>query len=160
LFDHTDHAGREDRIRVLIVEDDAILRFSLEALAEVWGFEALAAADGEDALEQAARADMRFDAILTDYRMGRGINGVELVREIERRAGRRFPALILTGEMTKASLTDIAESGIELARKPISEEELREKVSMMLADTLAHCRPQKVQDVVTLSADGRPRAVV
>jgi DNA-binding response OmpR family regulator len=132
-FDHADRAGGEGRVRVLIVEDDAILRFSLEALAEVWGYDALAAADGEDALEQAVGADMRFDAIITDYRMGPGMNGVELVKEMERRAGRRFPALILTSETTEASLTDIAESGIDLAHKPISEEELRGKVSLMLA---------------------------
>jgi DNA-binding response OmpR family regulator len=61
------------------------------------------------------------------------MNGVELIKEIERRAGRRFPALILTGETTDSSLADIARSGIDLAHKPISEEELREKVSMMLA---------------------------
>jgi CheY-like chemotaxis protein len=117
---------------VLIVEDDAILRFSLEALAEVWGVDALAAADGADAMERAVGADMRIDAIITDYRMGPGMNGVQLIKEIERRAGRRFPALILTGE-TEASLTEIAKSGIDLAHKPISEEDLREKVCMMLA---------------------------
>jgi DNA-binding response OmpR family regulator len=132
-FNHTDRAGAQGRIRVLIVEDDAILRFSLEALAEVWGFDALGAADAEDAMEQAVGADMRIDAIITDYRMGPGMNGVQFVKEIERRAGRRFPALILTGETTESSLTDIANSGIDLAHKPISEEELREKVSMMLA---------------------------
>jgi DNA-binding response OmpR family regulator len=132
-FEQTDLAGGDVRVRVLIVEDDAILRFSLEALAEAWGFDALAATDGEDAIEQAVGVDMRFDAIITDYRMGSGMNGVQLVKEIERRAGRRFPALILTGETTAASLTDIVESGIDLAHKPISEEELRQKVSMILA---------------------------
>jgi signal transduction histidine kinase len=132
-FDRADKVDREGRLRVLIVEDDPILRFSLESLAEDCGFDALAAADGDDALEQAVSAEMRFDAILTDYRMGPGMNGVQLVKEIERRACRRFPALILTGETTEASLTDVAESGIDLAHKPINEEVLREKVSMMLA---------------------------
>jgi two-component system, sensor histidine kinase and response regulator len=132
-FDHKERIGGEGRIRVLIVEDDPVLRFSLEILAGDWGFDALAAADGEDALEQAVGAEMRFDAILTDYRMGPGMNGVQLVKEIERRAGRQFPALILTGETNEASLADIAKSGIDLAHKPIAPEELREKLSTLLS---------------------------
>jgi CheY-like chemotaxis protein len=133
--DHRESAdgGAEGRIRVLIVEDDPILRFSLETLADDWGFDALTAADGEDALAQAVGKEMHIDAILTDYRMGRGMNGVELVKEIERRVGRRCPALILTGETNEASLTDIAKSGIDLAHKPIAPEALRERLSSLLS---------------------------
>jgi hypothetical protein len=41
--------------------------------------------------------------------------------------------LILTGETNDASLADIAGSGIALAHKPITEEELREKLSTLLS---------------------------
>ena len=134
--DRLDHRGDVDgdgRIRVLIVEDEPILRFSLEMLARDWGFDTLAAADCEDALEQASSAEMRFDVVLTDYRLGPGMNGAQLINEIERRAGRRFPALILTGETDQASLTDIASSSIQVAHKPISPDDLQRRFSELLS---------------------------
>ncbi len=118
--------------RVLIVEDNAILRHGLENVVRQWGCAALAASSGEEALERAAAADWRFDAIVSDYRLGAGLNGVEAAREIARRAGRAFPTLILTGDTAKGRIAEIAGSGFELLHKPINAEDLRRKLAELL----------------------------
>lgn len=124
------------RGKVLIVEDDPNLRFGLESLIEEWGYETFAAADGEEALKFAIHERMRFDAIITDYNLGRGMTGAQMVKEIERRAGRQFPALILTGETGKESLAKIRASGIDVAHKPISPNDLQRRLSELLCERL------------------------
>ena len=63
--------------RVLVVDDDPeVLRFVETVLADE-GFEAVAAADGSDALRRLG--ERAFDLLLTDIRMP-GMDGFELVR--------------------------------------------------------------------------------
>lgn len=120
------------RQHVLVVEDDPILRFGLENLVEQWGYAVLSAADVEEALNYASQKRMRFVAIITDYHLGNGMTGVEMLKELKQRAGRRIPALILTGETSRESLAAIVASGIDVAYKPTSEDELQRRFSRLL----------------------------
>ncbi|WP_296711177.1 hybrid sensor histidine kinase/response regulator [Rhodoblastus sp.] len=128
-FGYIEGAGGKGRSRVLIVENDAILRFALESLVEQWGYEACAAADADEAFKRGENDDMRFDLVITDYDIGNGSTGVQMVKELERRAGRRFPALVLMGETDEEALTDIVASGIDVAHKPISPDDLQRRFS-------------------------------
>ena len=119
--------------RILIVEDNVILRHGLENIAQAWGCKTLAASSGEEALELASSVDWRFDAIVTDYRLGAGINGLEAAKQIARRSGRDFPTLILTGDTAKERIAEIAASGFELLHKPVNADELRRKLAQLLA---------------------------
>ena len=58
------------RGRVLIVEDDPIVRFSVAALMQEWGCDPVSAASAEEALDLAAREGRRYDAIVADHRLG------------------------------------------------------------------------------------------
>ena len=71
--------------------------------------------------------------MVSDYRLGAGLNGVEAAKEIARRAGRDFPTLILTGDTATEHIAEIAASGFELLHKPVSAEQLRRKLSRLLA---------------------------
>ncbi len=117
---------------ILIVEDNAILRHGLETMIREWGYQTLAAASGEQALEFAQAEPGRFAAIVTDYRLSGGLNGRELAWEIARRSGRRIPTLVLTGDTARKSIEEISASGFELLHKPISAERLRRKIAQVL----------------------------
>ena len=122
----------DPRGRILIIEDNLILRSGLENIARKWGCKTLAASSGEEALEIAASRRWRFDAVLSDYRLGAGLSGVQAAKEIARRAGRDFPTLILTGDTATEHIAEIAASGFELLHKPVSAEQLRRKLSVLL----------------------------
>ncbi len=66
--------------RVMIVEDDEIFLRPLQRTLEVAGFEVLAAASGEEAIDVLKGEDV--DAVLTDRRLP-GMDGTELVRRIK-----------------------------------------------------------------------------
>ncbi len=125
---HEDPAGR-----LLIVEDNAILRHGLENIAQQWGCETYTAGSGEEALDVAAANNWRIDAIVTDYRLGAGLNGVQAAQEIARRSGRDFPTLVLTGDTAKNRIAEITASGFDLLHKPVSTEELRRKLAQLLS---------------------------
>lgn len=122
----------DPRGRILIIEDNLILRRGLENIARKWGCKTLAASSGEEALEVASARRWRFDAVISDYRLGAGLNGVEASKELARRSGRDFPTLILTGDTATEHIAEIAASGFELLHKPVSAEQLRRKLSRLL----------------------------
>ena len=115
---------------VLVIEDNQILRLAIETILRESGYDTIAAASGEEAIDLAGRGPV--DAIVTDYRLGAGLNGVEAVREIERRLGRKMPKLLLTGETANLRLDETDLSDFEFLYKPISVEKLQEKLAAML----------------------------
>src|SRR5271166_1485151 len=118
--------------RVLVIEDNSILRDGLENLLRQWGYETAAASSGEKALEVAERQGWRFGGLVTDQRLGGGLTGVETARAITRKSGRSIPALILTGATAKEGIAEIAASGFAMLHKPISADILRRRLAEMM----------------------------
>jgi CheY-like chemotaxis protein len=122
-------AGRRSG-SVLVIEDNQILRLAIETILGECGYDTVAAASGEEALALASNG--RIDAIVTDYRLGAGLNGVEAARAIERRMGRKAPKLLLTGETANEGLEAMDLSDFEFLYKPISAEKLQARLAAML----------------------------
>jgi len=119
---------------LLIVEDNSIVRESLGAMTGHWGYQVALAASGEAAIERAARENWSFDAIVTDFALGEGADGVSAAREIARQAGRAIPTLVLTGETSAAQIAGISASGFQIAHKPIDADDLRRKLALMRSE--------------------------
>jgi DNA-binding NtrC family response regulator len=66
------------KIRVLVVDDDAVLRKLVSDQVARMGFDSTPAASGEEALQAIARSD--FDVMLLDIRMP-GLSGLDTLRE-------------------------------------------------------------------------------
>ncbi len=111
-------------LRVLVIDDEAPIRFALEGLLQAWGCESLVAQDGPEALALLAQARRAPDAMLCDYRFAQG-TGVELVATVRERLGADVPALIVTGDVTASQLIDIAASDLPVMHKPVSPAALR-----------------------------------
>lgn len=78
-----DPIAREDRtcLRVLLVEDDALVRRALEVMLSRAGHKVVAAANGAEALTRWEEAPDPFDLVLTDVLMP-GMTGPDLVRQL------------------------------------------------------------------------------
>ncbi len=121
------------RGRVLLVEDNSIVRFSVAALLEEWACEHISAASGEEALERAAAERWRFDAIIADYRLGGDLTGVGTAKEIERRSGRAIPTIVLTGDTAVERISEMDVSGYVVLHKPVNAENLRGELERRLS---------------------------
>lgn len=71
----------EPKIRILLVEDEALIRTALERLL-LRHFEVVPACDGEDALNVFLKMPSEFNLVITDCRMPR-MSGVQLCRELK-----------------------------------------------------------------------------
>src|SRR5262245_13563736 len=69
------------KARILIVDDDAAIRSSLQRILEYEEYDVRAAESGEAALQ--ALADRRFDLALLDVKMP-GMDGLELLERVKR----------------------------------------------------------------------------
>jgi CheY-like chemotaxis protein len=69
-----------DRIRVLVVDDEEVVRLGYRRVLSADGFRVMAAGDGREALD--LMGGDRFDVVLMDMRMP-GMDGIELLRAIK-----------------------------------------------------------------------------
>ena len=100
-----------DSLTVLVLDDDAGVRTSLERLLRNYGYSPLTAATLDDAT--LVLGTNSVDALILDVRLGNGGTGLDLLRTIRGRPGfAATPILILTG----AVLSDAEEALITSLR--------------------------------------------
>ena len=113
--------GREDGevARILLVEDEVLVReLASEDLGDA-GHEVVAAGDGERALE-VLEADRRFDLLFTDIRMPGSVDGWELATQ----ARRLIPGLKVIYSSGLSEKSDSVQPGDGILVKPYRPEEL------------------------------------
>ena len=120
--------------RILLVEDDTDLAFSLEDDLKVEGYEVEIASDGETACRRGRTGD--WDLILLDIVLPKK-DGYEVCREL-RRAGIRTPVIMLTAKTHEAEKVMGLDLGADdYITKPFSPRELRARIRALLRRTEA-----------------------
>lgn len=74
------HQSSDERLRILIVDDDLSVRKILYRILENGGYDVLSAGSGAEALEICHRSSPAIDLLITDCNMPE-MNGLELGRE-------------------------------------------------------------------------------
>lgn len=118
---------------VLLVEDEPIMLIHAQDALEEAGFKVIEASSGEEAakLLKSHRSDVI--AMVTDIRLGSGINGWELAREARERNA-SLPVVYLTAETAE----DWAAQGVPksvLVQKPYAAAQLVVAVSTLINET-------------------------
>jgi len=131
----SDRKAREEKKgsgRILVVEDDEIVREHVVSQLQGFGYEVEAAASAGVALTLLEKG-ARFDLLFTDVVMPGGMNGRQLADE----ALRRDPSLKVL--FTSGYSEDVIvhegrlDPGVELLSKPYRRHELSEKVAQMIS---------------------------
>ncbi len=112
--------------RVLIVDDEKNIRFTLPLALESLGLETDTARDGEEAL--AKLGEREFALILLDLKMP-GIDGIEVLRRV-RKIRPDIPVIMITAYGTIESSVEAMKIGAaDFISKPFSPEKIRDLVS-------------------------------
>ncbi len=90
-------------LRVLLVDDDALVLTSFSAVIEELGHSVLAAQSGAQALEMMS-SEPPFDVVVTDYAMP-GMTGLELAETVHRRWP-DLPIIVASGYSTQVQFPD------------------------------------------------------
>jgi AmiR/NasT family two-component response regulator len=109
------------RGRILLVDDEALIRMGLRAMLQDLGYEiAGEAADGQDAVAKAAA--LAPDAVIMDIKMP-GMDGLEATRRIM--AARPAPIIVLTAYNQQSLVAEAADAGVlAYLMKPVREADL------------------------------------
>jgi CheY-like chemotaxis protein/anti-sigma regulatory factor (Ser/Thr protein kinase) len=105
-----------DRIRALVVDDEAEIREGMRLLLEDLGCDVELADGAPEALRLARRA--RPDVVLCDFRLRGGDDGLATIRQL-RELYPGLPAAVVTGDSGPARLRDAHAAGVRLLHKPV-----------------------------------------
>jgi len=123
------NAGKEKKVRILSVDDEAVIRMGLKSMISNLGYEvAGTAVNGDDALEKAAA--LKPDLMLLDIKMP-GKDGLTVAETLV--IERPMPIIMLTA-YTDQSLIERAANAAVMGYlvKPINESKLRPTIEIAL----------------------------
>ncbi len=121
-------------LSILVVEDDPDVREMLGELLRSQGHQVTTAIDGPQAMGSVARR--MPDLILADYNLPNGPNGLELAVSIRAAAGWTLPVIILTGDISSATLRAVTLGRCAVLSKPVGLPELQGAIARAIAPTL------------------------
>ena len=131
-------------MRLLLIEDDAVLRLGLKRQLEADGYRVDLAMDGEDGLFQAR--EYPLDLAIVDLGLPK-MNGLMVVKTL-RAEGRTLPILILTARGSwQDKVTGLEAGADDYLVKPFEYPELAARVKALLRRSL-----KVTSDVLTLGA--------
>ena len=116
-------------VKILVVEDEPGIAFSLESDLETEGYEVTVVADGSEAVPRALAGS--FDLILLDVMLPHK-DGFEICRELRHR-GLKTPVILLTAKTQEAEKVMGLDVGADdYVTKPFSPRELRARIRALL----------------------------
>lgn len=118
--------------RVLLVEDDASVRDATAMLLRVEGYRVTAVASLADALPAVARDAPEL--LVTDYHLGNGELGTEVIAALRGRVGPGLKAILLTGDTSAVVKEMHADPDLRILSKPVNAEELLRLLQALLGD--------------------------
>ncbi|EFH11363.1 hybrid sensor histidine kinase/response regulator [Teichococcus cervicalis] len=123
--------------RVLLVEDEAVVRTLLAEAMRDRGLSVTEAEGGEAALAQQAQAPF-FDLVVSDLAMP-GLDGLALIHRLRERQA-RLPALLLTGHLAEADPQALRQAAAEgpflMLHKPVAPEQVIAGTAALLSSLL------------------------
>ncbi len=119
--------------RILVVEDERAIQLALSGLLRRQGYEVEVAGSGDDAL--AALVDGAFDLVLTDLALGRGPDGMDVLRGAKERRP-ECAVVMITAHGSEAIAVEAMKAGAEdYVPKPFDNDEIRMVVQRALERT-------------------------
>ena len=111
-------------LRVLVIEDDALVREAMECIVASWGCQVTLAHGALMACDQVLHHQFP-DVILSDYRLNDGYDGINAIRLVRKIAGAQIPAYLISADADESLAHQVEAAGAYLLQKPVPPAKLR-----------------------------------
>jgi signal transduction histidine kinase len=118
---------------VVVVEDDIDVLDATVMLLRHWGCEVVAGTTSDAAAAQLAHWVQVPDLLVCDYRLAEPRTGVEVVQWLRRALRADVGAILVTADTSRKPVEEALAAGIEILRKPLSPNRLKEVVFAALS---------------------------
>ncbi len=118
--------------RILVIEDDPDINQLLASFLTEEGFVVAVAHDGKSAAALVADGVIDPDLILADYNLPGGETGLKAANDLRARLNRKLPVIIVTGDISTATLRLIADEDCMQINKPMKLGSLMETIARLL----------------------------
>ena len=116
-------ASRSRPLRIALVEDNAAVLNAMSAALEAVGHQVVAAETATDLLKLLAGDPP--DVVISDYRLGAGQTGFDVISLARETFGKKLPALLITGDTDPKLMRSMADRGVIVQHKPFEVEALQ-----------------------------------
>lgn len=123
--------GLEGR-RVVVIDDDVQLLAAVTQIMQDWQCQSLSAASLDECLQKLVAEKFVPDIILSDYRLGGGVNGIDVIKAVRMQLGLDVPAVLMSGDTDPALVKSIREQHYYLIHKPVKPTHLRKTMRNLL----------------------------
>jgi signal transduction histidine kinase/CheY-like chemotaxis protein len=117
---------------VIVIDDEEMILSATRSLLEQWQCTVVTAISGSNAVEKLSTSPRAPDAIVCDYRLRGGENGLHAIDQLRAEFNEDIPAVLVTGDTGPDRLREIAASGTSVLHKPVQEKTLRDALAQLL----------------------------
>lgn len=118
---------------ILLIDDDPSVSKATRLLLEIEGHEVWTAASLEQCLNVLNQQARIPDLIVSDFHLGGGATGIEVITRVRERFGQAIPAILVTGDTSSRMVDAVERSGAcEVLSKPVVPMEFLERVGKVL----------------------------
>jgi two-component system, sensor histidine kinase len=119
---------------VVVIDDDALVLDAMRGILKSWGCSVITAKSDAGALAALAGHARQPDLIISDYRLGNGKTGFDVIERLRSSFSAQIPAFLISGDTAPERLREASASGYYLLHKPVLPMTLRSIVSQLLKD--------------------------
>ncbi len=126
--------------RVLLIDDESDIGDAMVALLQAHGVVLQVARDEAQAIAvftQDAAMGQQLDALICDYRLANGVDGLELAQRLRQQFSPQLPLLLVTGETSPQRLQRVRDSNLPVLFKPVSAPALLASLAALTSQTFA-----------------------
>lgn len=121
--------------KVLIAEDEEIVRGLFEMMFSSWGFEVITAKNGEEGLKVFSEKKEEISLVISDVVMPE-MNGIKMIQEM-RKIVPAVKTIVCSGEVPPKLVKDLEDLKVDFFSKPFSKNDLLRKVKILIGESSA-----------------------
>ncbi len=120
---------------ILVIEDDDAVSVAIEAILESDGFRVRLCRSADELRDTLASLDEQPVLIMSDFHVGDGATGAELIREIRAHFDSTIPAFIVSGDTSRIVREAKNVRNCELMSKPVDADQLLQAIADAIGPT-------------------------